>query len=152
MLDTVVPAQRKQDPVVPSRDPARTTMPWTSAPGAAFTKPGVEPWLPFGELNRNVEAQGRDTSSVLHLVRDLIALRKGHPDLRRGSYATLPAPDGTWMFRRGRGTLVALNFTDRARPLGLAGKVLLSTDRSREKSRIGALQPFEGAVLQADAR
>lgn len=152
MLDTVVPPERKQDPVVPSRDPARTPMPWTSAEGAGFTRPGVEPWLPFGELERNVESQSRDAGSVLHLARDLIALRKGRADLRRGAYASLPGPDGTWIFRRGRGTLVALNFTDRARPLGLAGKVLLSTDRSREGSRIGALQPFEGAVLQADAR
>ena len=151
MPDTDVPRGRLQDPTEPSRDPARTPMTWTDAPGAGFTKPGVEPWLPFGGIDRNVEAQARDAGSVVHLVRDLIALRKRRADLRRGAYLSLPAPEGVWLYRRGRGTLVALNFSDRARPLGLAGSVVLGTDRSREGSRIGALQPFEGAVLAADS-
>jgi alpha-glucosidase len=149
MRDTDVPPERRQDPVDPGRDPARTPMPWTAAPGAGFTGPGVEPWLPFGDVERNVESQTRDTASVLHLVRDLIALRRRTADLHGGAYQSLPSPEDTWLYRRGRGTLVGLNFSDRARPLGLTGRVLLSTDPSREGSRIGALQPFEGAVLEA---
>jgi alpha-glucosidase len=151
MTDTDVPPDRKQDAIEPGRDPARTPMPWTGAPGAGFTGPGVEPWLPFGDIKRNVESQARDAGSVLHLVRDLIALRRSRADLRGGAYASLPSPESTWLYRRGRKTLVALNFSDRPRPLGLAGKVVLSTDRSREGSRIGALQPFEGAVLEAES-
>lgn len=37
-----------------SRDPYRTPMIWSSAPGGNFTT-SVEPWLPLGELGINVE-------------------------------------------------------------------------------------------------
>ena len=69
-------------------------------------------WLPLEDTSRNVAAQREDPGSVLHLVRDLIALRRERDDLRRGAYATLPAPDGAWVCRRGDGTTVALNLSD----------------------------------------
>ena len=51
----------------------------------------------------NVAAQREDPGSILHLVRDLIALRREREDLRGGAYETLPAPDGAWAWRRGDG-------------------------------------------------
>ena len=72
-------------------------MPWSAEPGAGFTEPGVEPWLPFGDTAaRNVADQRDDPGSTLHLTRDLIALRRARADLRSGAYATLPAPAGVW--------------------------------------------------------
>jgi len=155
MEDVAVAASRLRDRVGlrefghSSRDPVRTPMPWRDAPGAGFTRAGVEPWLPIGDLSRNVESQRADPGSVLHLTRDLNALRRRLADLRRGAYATLPAPDGVWLFRRGRRTLVGLNFSEQPRPLGVAGQVLLSSHRSREGRRVGALEPLEGLVLEA---
>ena len=57
MSDTDVPPERMLDPVsvkfapVLNRDAARTPMAWTGEPGAGFTEPGVEPWLPFGDVD-----------------------------------------------------------------------------------------------------
>ena len=107
-LDPV--ARRTGDPSR-NRDGCRTPMPWTDAPGGGFTPEAATPWLPFGDLAINVEAQRDDPGSTLHLVRDLIALRRAHADLRAGAYATLPAPDGAWAWRRGDGFAVALNLS-----------------------------------------
>ena len=67
-------------------------MPWRNVPGGGFTEAGVRPWLPFGDLAAcNVEDQRSDPGSMLHLARDLIALRGATPDLQLG---LLPFPGG----------------------------------------------------------
>ena len=56
MPDTDVPNDRVLDPVGVfhgprmGRDPERTPMPWTGEPGAGYSSPGVEPWLPDGDV------------------------------------------------------------------------------------------------------
>jgi alpha-glucosidase len=135
-----------------SRDPCRTPMPWSDAPGGGFTTGGAEPWLPLGDTSRNVAAQREDPGSVLHMVRDLIALRRERADLRGGAYATHPAPAGAWAWRRGERTAVAVNLSDgEASVEGLAGRVLVATDRGRDGEAVEgalALGPWEGAVLE----
>ena len=114
MVDTPIELEQLKDPVsvryfpVYGRDGARTPMQWTGEPGAGFTDPGVEPWLPFGDLSCNVEDQRRDPDSFLSLTRDLIGVRDAFPDLREGAYASVDAPDGVLAYRRGERTLVAL--------------------------------------------
>ena len=85
MPQTVVPKDRIVDPVglrfhpYAGRDGERTPMPWNGAlaAGAGFTAPGVEPWLPFGDVAAcNVEAQRADPDSVLAFTRSLLALRR----------------------------------------------------------------------------
>jgi glycosidase len=94
-----------------------------------------------------------DPASVVHLVRDLIGLRRDESDLHRGEYASLPAPAGAWAYRRGDGHLVALNLS--AAPVavdGLTGRVLICTQRGRDGERVRGtlgLGPWEGAVLAA---
>jgi alpha-glucosidase len=145
-LDPV--ARRTGDPER-NRDRFRTPMPWTAEPGAGFTSGGVRPWLPFGDLARNVAAQREDPTSTLHLVRDLIALRRERADLRDGEYETLPAPDGAWAWRRGAGTAVALNLSDAPVTIDLAGGVLIGSDRGRDGEPFdGALAPWHGVVLE----
>jgi alpha-glucosidase len=100
--DGVVPPERVLD--VSGRDPERTPMPWNSDPKAGFTS--GEPWLPLGEhRRRNVAAQRDDPGSVLNLTRELIALKKR----LRGPYEPLPAPKGSWRYRRD-GVVVDLDF------------------------------------------
>jgi glycosidase len=158
MLDVDVPEARATDPLVHrfpgqrrGRDPERTPMPWSDAAGGGFTREGVEPWLPFGDLSRNVEAQRGDPASTLNLCRDLIALRRSRPDLHAGAYRTLPAPDGVWAWRRGDATRVAVNLSEEPRSVGgLDGGVLVATDRSRDGSRVRGrleLAPWEGVVV-----
>ncbi|HTT86361.1 MAG TPA: alpha-amylase family glycosyl hydrolase [Acidimicrobiales bacterium] len=143
-------------PAYPGRDPERTPMPWSDAPHGGFTAPGTTPWLPVGDPAKgNVAAQREDRGSVLHFVRDVVALRRRHPDLREGDYRSLPAPAGAWVWRRGAATTVALNLS--AEPVDVevptdVARVLVGTDRSREGSTVTAtvaLAPWEGVVLAA---
>jgi alpha-glucosidase len=143
---------RKGDPAS-NRDPCRTPMQWSAEPGAGFTADGATPtWLPLGDAAaHNVSDQRADPGSALHLVRDLIALRRERADLRGGSYETLPAPDGAWAWRRGDGTAAAVNLSDRGATVeGLEGTVLVATDRARDGEPVtGALRlgPWDGAVV-----
>ena len=147
-LDPV--ARRTGDPDE-NRDVCRTPMPWTDAPGRGFTTPDATPWLAFGDPAINVAAQREDPGSTLHLVRDLIALRRGHLDLTSGAYATLPAPDGAWAFRRGDGFVVALNLSDDAVDVASPdGRIAIGSDRARDGEAVAgavALGPWEAVVV-----
>jgi alpha-glucosidase len=152
-LDPV--ARRTGDPSR-NRDVCRTPMHWTGEPGRGFTEPDVTPWLPFGDATGvNVAAQREDPASTLHLTRDLVALRRERADLRSGGYATLPAPEGAWAYRRGDGTAVGLNLSgEPVRIDGLRGTVLIGTDRARDGATVdGALElgPWEAAVVALTA-
>jgi alpha-glucosidase len=150
--DLLDPVGLRGWPEEPGRDPCRTPMQWTGDPGAGFTGEGVRPWLPIGDAAAaNVADQRSDPGSVLHLVRDLIALRRDTPDLRSGPASDVVAPDGVWSWRRGSGTLVALNLSDEATGTSVpAGTILVGTDRARDGERVGEtlrLGPWEGAIV-----
>jgi alpha-glucosidase len=160
MLNVPIPAEAVRDrpgligdaQVV--RDPGRTPMQWTAEPGAGFTRAGAEPWLPFGDVARaNVADQRSDPDSHLNLCRDLIGLRRSTPDLRSGAYVSMPAPGGVWAWRRGEGTLVAINLSGAPASLRLGpATILLGTERSRGGEAVDgslSLGPWEGAVLRA---
>jgi alpha-glucosidase len=159
MSDVPVPRDRIKDPVGirgwpddPGRDRARTPMPWTSEAGGGFTAPGVEPWLPSGDVpTGNVADQRDDPGSVLTLVRDLIWLRRDRDDLSVGRYAAIEAPAGIWAWRRGQGTCVLVNHTASSVDMPVdAGEVLLGTRREREGERVVgrlSLEPWEALVI-----
>jgi alpha-glucosidase len=130
-------------------------MPWHDGPGAGFTRAGVEPWLPFGSLERNVAAQRHDPDSILSLTRDLIGLRDALGDLRTGLHRSLDAPPGVLAYRRGEDVLVALNLGDEPATLSgpWHGSVRIGTRRSRDEERIDGplvLAPAEGVVVVLD--
>jgi len=135
-----------------SRDPERTPMAWTSEPGAGFTTATARTWEPLGDVKAvNVADQRRDPGSVLSFVRDLIAFRRTWPDLRSGTYASIPGPSGLWAWRRGRGTTVALNLSDvEVRVDGVDGVVRITTNRQREGETVRGtltLGPWQGVVI-----
>jgi alpha-glucosidase len=144
------PVGQRFFPVYAGRDPCRTPMVWSGDEGGGFTDAGVEPWLPFGSLDRNVGDQRDDPDSILTFCRDALAVRKEVDDLRRAPYEALLAPDGVWAWRRG-GATVALNLSDHDIVLdGVEGAIRLATLRSREGEDIrGAIRlgAFEGALL-----
>jgi alpha-glucosidase len=159
LVDTAVPRERLRDPVSIefgeffNRDAARTPMPWSSAPGGGFTDDGVEPWLPFGDLGRyNVATQLGEHTSMLHLTRDLIALRRELPDLRTGDYTALVGDDDRWAWRRGTGVVIALNLGDEPRSFdGITGTVRVGSDRRLDGEAVAgtlALDPWQGAVVE----
>jgi alpha-glucosidase len=152
MPEVEVPPGRILDRI--GRDVGRTPMPWSSEPAGGFTRPGVEPWLPMGApASCNVAGQREDPGSVLHLCRDLIALRRARPDLGRGAYIAIDAPDGVWAWRRADHTIVAVSCSDVAEEVDLgAGDVLLGTRPERNGQPVRKplrLEPWEGVVLSA---
>jgi alpha-glucosidase len=151
--DVVDPVGLRYWPAHRGRDPERTPMHWSPTPGGGFTDAGVRPWLPFGDVAaHNVDDQRADPRSVLHLCRDLIAVRRRFRD---APYASMPAPDGAWAWRRGGDACVALNLSeDPVRVQGVEGTIAIGTDASRAGERCpGALGlgPFEGAVVLDEA-
>jgi alpha-glucosidase len=159
--DTPVPRDQLQDPMGKrhwpqrrGRDPERTPMHWSSAPGGGFTDAGVRPWLPIGDVRaRNVADQRRDPSSTLNFVHDLIAIRRQRSELRNGAYRQLPSPPVAWVWQRGGDTTIALNLSDHPlRIPGVAGTIVISTDRSRDGDRADgelSLGPWEGAICSS---
>jgi len=159
MPDTEVPPERILDPVGRlhgprlARDPERTPMHWSPEEGAGFTRPGVEPWLPFGDFRScNVADQRHDPDSMLSLTRDLVGLRDAIPDLRRGAYRTHPASSGSlWVWERGERMLAAVNLG--AEPVALAGidgTIRISTIRARDEEQVDGrlhLEPKEALLL-----
>lgn len=135
MRQVEIPAERVRD--VHGRDGARTPMPWGDAEWR-------DPWLPLGENTRTVADQRGDPSSVLNFCRELLQLRRVRDDLSHGSYLRLDAQPGVWAWRRGGGTVVAVNLSDAAVPLDFGGQVLLSTTKNGDPATLG---PWEGTVL-----
>ncbi len=160
MPDTDVPLDRILDPVGQfhgprlGRDNERTPMHWANEPGAGFSKPGVEPWLPYGDFGAcNVTDQRDDPQSMLTLTRDLIALRRRSADLSRGDYHSLPSSDDArvWSWRRGERTFVACNIS--AEPADVTpgpGTVVISTRRERDGERVAGtlrLEQWEAVIV-----
>jgi alpha-glucosidase len=149
--ERVVDPEARRDPDS-GRDGARTPMPWSDEPGAGFTAPGTEPWLPFGPVaGVDVASQRSDPGSALNLTRDLVALRRAEEDLRTGSYAEVAVEDGLWAYRRADGFLVALNLGAHVASLPAHGTIAIGTRRQRDGEAIAAsllLAPGEGAVLR----
>lgn len=160
--DVDVPRDRLLDPVglrdLPGeagRDRCRTPMHWHSAPGAGFTEPGVEPWLPLGDAQScNVAAQRDDPTSVLAFCRVLIALRRSWPSLHAGGYRRRESPPGTWAWHRGDDAVVAVNLADTpARLADICGAVAIATGRERGGEQVTelALEPWEGVVVRVSS-
>jgi len=144
-------------PYYPGRDPERTPMHWDGGPNAGFTPAGVTPWIPMADAPVHVAEQGADPGSVLHFVRDAIAVRRASPELLGGDYQAGPVRDGLWVWRRGA-TLVALNFSAQPRHLDVGATptktVALSTHRAHEGPVVRdtlVLDALEGIVVTSRA-
>jgi alpha-glucosidase len=151
MVDVDVPADWVVDP--DGRDPERSPMPWTGAPGRGFCAEGVEPWLPFGDPAVNVADQEADPRSMLALHRRLLALRRSSDDLLEGAYSTVSAGDGVLVYRRGSGTVVALNLSTEPAVAPVSGTVVLTTELDGREGEVARgslpLRPGEGAITAA---
>jgi alpha-glucosidase len=164
MPDTGVPKDQLRDPVgvrfhpVAGRDPERTPMHWSAAPGGGFSSDSTaEPWLPYGDFEAcNVADQRRDPDSMLSLCRDLIGLRDAIPDLRNGAYTTIDsAPKGLWAWRRGERVVVALNLSEKPEQVAdVTGLLRIGTHRDRDGERVDGilhLRAWEGVIVWLDA-
>ena len=122
------------------RDRSRTPMPWDASPNAGFSS--VEPWLPLNSdwPTRNVAAQEADPASMLHLYRELLALRRRHTALSLGAMEEVVADGEVLAYDRIHGSeriKVVLNLSnadDYHYPVEhTPARVLLSTRTDRRE-------------------
>ena len=164
MRNGVIAPEEFQDPqgknVGISRDPQRTPMQWSSAPGAGFTT--GTPWLPLGidYTDQNVEQQRADPTSMLSLYRRLIALRRTEPALSVGTYTPAVADGDLLAYIReaqGKRFLIVLNLGHQPGQFSLQatgpGQIVVATETSREQHRVTdrlLLTGDDGVVIDLD--
>jgi alpha-glucosidase len=162
MRNVAIPQNRLQDPLARtlhpslSRDPERTPMRWDATPSAGFTT-AAEPWLPIGPQppGTDVATQRDDRTSLLWLYKNLLAMRRAHTSLHRGSTRSLDAPDGVFAYERRSETEVAriaLNFSDESKRVPLGAGRITHQLHSNENTTVATpadleLAPCEGVVL-----
>ena len=162
MTNVTIPPDRVQDPAEKNepglgqgRDPERTPMLWNASPTAGFTT--GSPWLPIGDdyASTNVEALERDPSSILHLYRRLIHLRRTSPTLVSGKLQVVTADGHLLSFQRAGEKdcfQVSLNLGYEAVQVPIEnGTVILSTCLDRDIQFVNGfldLRPSEGIVLR----
>lgn len=149
------PQGRKLWPIDAGRDRARTPMQWEHKKGAGFVDPEIRPWLPWGNLDRNVAGQQAAVDSTWQFMRNLIALRRREENLSLGGYRVFPTrAQELWAWRRGNQHVVAINFSDQTHYIdNIHGTIQLSTDRSRDHKKVKEkllLKPWEGIIIRCN--
>jgi alpha-glucosidase len=155
--DAVIPDDRVVDPG--GRDGCRAPIPWTAEPGHGW---GDDPWLPFPPDSgaRSVAAEEDDPTSMLHLYRRLLRLRRDTPALRSGSMVVEPRDEAAPQvisYRRltdDDTILVMVNLGPTSVEVACGGEVLLASDTiSAEVADDGriSLGPDVAMVVRIDA-
>ena len=148
--DADVPPERAVDPV--GRDGCRAPIPWDPRPEHGWPAPPWLPWPPEPE-RRNVERLGADPSSILHLYRRLLALRRASPALHAGSCRLIEGPAGVLAYERAAGTerrIVLVNFTGERVAVAAHGRVEIASDGAGEGQPYAAVvAPAQALVLRA---
>jgi alpha-glucosidase len=143
------PAEKNEPGIGAGRDPERTPIPWDGTPLAGFTT--GRPWLPLGADHAvlNVAALEHDDGSLLHLYRELIALRRRCPTLVTGTLPAIAAEGSILRYERsgsGKRLLILLNLgDDPAHTSTDSGVVIASTCRCRDGEKVTGMVELKGA-------
>lgn len=141
-----------------NRDGCRTPMQWDASPHAGFCPPQAVPWLPVhhGYAQTNVTASLDQPSSLLHLYRKLLHLRRETAALHAGRLDLLEGqafPEDLLLYQRTSGTetvLVALNFSPhpiRFNNPTTCRQVLIQHGVEQVDPAAPLLPPYAGLVL-----
>ncbi|MFN4113150.1 MAG: alpha-amylase family glycosyl hydrolase [Sphingomonadaceae bacterium] len=135
-------------PLTLSRDGVRTPLPWSAQDEyGGFSR--ARPWLPLSEANmaKAIDRQAQDPDSQLALTRDLIALRKAHPALRRGSVTCQCDGDLLELVREAGGQRIRCHFnlgTGTITEPALAGTVLAALN----DASAACLPPYAALIVE----
>lgn len=135
---TDIPVDRLEDPVyhrsggvLPGRDGSRVPLPWSGRiPPFGFSEPGVQPWLPqpAAWASLTIEAQQKDTTSMLWLVRSAVRLRRDLTSDASDDLAWLPSAPDVLDFTRGGTLRCVVNFSPTPIPTDPAWSVVIASD------------------------
>ena len=139
-----------------NRAAVRTPMQWDSSPNAGFsTAPAASLYLPVDPdpQRPTAAAQRADPNSLLHLVRDLIALRHANPELGSGGSLEILSAGYPLAYLRSGRFLVVINPSDRAcvlqhaRPEMAGAAAVKNTGVAVDLTTITA-EPFSFGIFQ----
>jgi len=104
-------------PEFKGRDGCRTPMVWQAAAHLGAFTSAPRAWLPVpaDHLPKAVDEQTKANNSVLAHYRAMLAFRRNHPALTKGTIRLLEAPDGVLAFTRqdgGESVLCVFNMSD----------------------------------------
>ncbi|OPX11354.1 hypothetical protein B1790_08465 [Mycobacterium sp. AT1] len=152
MGDSDIPAELHRDPLTAGclngqwpRDNARAPMRWDATESGGFSS--GSPWLPLHpDAEQNVEDQSKDPTSMLALVRTLVAVRRQYLSDPTAGYRELEVTQRLWAFGSGPLTVTA-NFSDE--PVGLEpmGEVIVSSAAVTGPAAAGVLGPWEAVAV-----
>ena len=150
MADSDIPAALHRDPLTAGglngqwpRDNARAPMRWDASDVGGFS--AGNPWLPtHPDRQQSVDDERADPTSVLHLVRALIQLRRKVLSDVDARYREIEVGDRIWVFDSGP-LRVTANFSDAPRALESTGEALLSS-LTVAAPQPAPLQPWEARV------
>ena len=153
LLDAEIGDDQHRDPG--GRDGCRAPIPWDGTPTHGWTD--ATPWLPWPPEaeRRNVANLREDPTSILHLYRDAIALRRATPSLQLGDLSLVDSPDGVVAYRRTLGldsVVIAVNFTDSTvdllgYPNLFDGRLMLSSIHPTAERALTHLDADEAAII-----
>jgi alpha-glucosidase len=126
------PMYFRSDGVDPGRDGCRVPIPWSGTePPYGFIPDGAtaSPWLPqpadWADLT--VEAQVRDSGSMLSLYRTALSIRRSHPALGDGTLTWIDSGGDVLAFARGLGFVSVTNLSDAPVALPSYTRLLLAS-------------------------
>ena len=150
MTDSDIPADLHRDPLTAGglngqwpRDNARAPMRWDASEVGGFTT--GTPWLPVHPVDaHNVADQRADPTSMLSLVRALIALRRSDLCDPSATYRAIDITPTHWVFSSGA-LHVQCNFSAQTVDYQPLGTPILSSDSVRPQAT-SKLTPWEAVV------
>jgi alpha-glucosidase/glucan 1,6-alpha-glucosidase len=144
-----------------ARDHARMPMQWDGTPNAGFTTATAKPWMRvhdnYPELN--AKRQALDPSSVLSFWRELLKVRREHPEVfSEGVFVdTDPLNESVFVFEKKathQKLVVALNFTGDKQSVDLAAQIgsrpYKTMLKNFEGESLEELEAYEGRVYLVD--
>jgi alpha-glucosidase len=148
LQNAVISPERVRD--VAGRDVCRAPIPWDPTPAHGW--PSNDPWLPWPpEPERyNAAMLREDETSIIHLYRRLLRVRRDSAALRLGGWEWLPSGEGVLAYVRqfeDDRRAVIINFTDKEvrAPLDGPWEIQVASDG------VGEGKPYEGVVAPSAA-
>ena len=144
LADATIEPHQVVDPGL--RDGSRAPIPWTGDAEHGWHAPT---WLPFPDHAEriNVASLTNDPSSMLHLYRAMLGLRRETDQLQVGRFQLLDLGDQALAYRRGDDWWIILNFGDSPLPIETTLRVLICSDPKIDVAVVLGSVPPRTAVV-----